>query len=102
MVTPRELADRWRLSIGSLQNARSLGTSAIPWVAVSPGAIRYRLSDILWWEMSHTAGAVTPDRVAALLATMPDVPPALAAKIVERLRAMKAPGAVSYLSAHHK
>lgn len=86
LLTTRELADRWRMSVNALNNARSLGTSAIPYLNLTGGAVRYRLSDVLAHEMSCTRGPFTIDDVSAELATMPDVAPELAAKIVARLR----------------
>ncbi len=84
-VKPRDLANRWRLSLGALQNARSLGTSPIAWV-VSAGRPLYRVENILAHEIANAGGALSPWRIAVELAAMPDVPPALVTRIVDRLK----------------
>jgi hypothetical protein len=82
-VTTQELALRWRYSPGALSNWRGQGVG-IPYVKYS-GLVRYRLSEILTYELNNTAGPLTVERVAVELSLMSDVPAALAKTITARL-----------------
>lgn len=82
-VTTQELATRWRYSPGALSNWRGQGVG-IPYVKYA-GLVRYRLSEVLTYELTNTAGPLTVERVRLELALMQDVPAATAEKIVARL-----------------
>jgi hypothetical protein len=83
--TTSELAERWRYSEQTLRNARANETG-LPYVALPTGGIRYLEAEIIAAELAGTRGPLSVHRVALELAAMPEVPEALAAAIVARLR----------------
>lgn len=91
LVTTQELALRWRYSAGALSNWRGNGIG-VPYVKFS-GLVRYRLSEVLTYEINNTSGPLTVERVGLELALMTDVPAALAAKITARLGEVMKAGA---------
>ena len=50
-LTPRELADRWKLSIRTLERWR-VHPCGPAWITIG-GSIRYRMKDVLAWEAAH-------------------------------------------------
>ena len=56
MLTTRELAERWRCSTRSLERWRAEGTGPA-WVKLGAenGPVRYRLVDVLEYEMGRRA-----------------------------------------------
>ena len=50
-LTPRELADRWKVSIRTLERRRA-EQSGPAWFRIG-GSIRYRVKDVLAWEAAH-------------------------------------------------
>lgn len=51
LLTEQQLAERWSVSIKTLQNRRVLG-GFVPFVKLSR-SVRYRLSDVVEWENSR-------------------------------------------------
>jgi hypothetical protein len=51
MLTESDLASRWRVSKGSLANARSAGRG-VSFVKLSPGRVRYLLSTVEAYELA--------------------------------------------------
>jgi hypothetical protein len=84
-LTTEELARRWRYSYGSVCNMRRLGTGP-SFVRLPGGAIRYRVSEVLAYELHGHGGGLTMERVAAALATCPNINLAARQKIEEHLR----------------
>ncbi|SEN72721.1 hypothetical protein SAMN04488003_12927 [Loktanella fryxellensis] len=50
-LTPRDLADRWKVSIRTLERRRAV-PSGPAWITIG-GSIRYRMTDVLAWEAAH-------------------------------------------------
>jgi len=50
-LTPRELAERWRVSVRTLDRWRA-GSYGPPWITIG-GSIRYRMTDAQAWEAAH-------------------------------------------------
>lgn len=73
MLTPRELARHWRLSVGHLGLLRRQGKG--PAHVQINGRVVYRHADILAYELRNGAGPVTPDSLALALASVPALPP---------------------------
>ena len=57
LLTERDLAFRWRVSVKTLQNARVAGTG-LTFIKVGR-AVRYRLGDILEFEDAHLQHSTT-------------------------------------------
>ncbi len=71
LITPKELAAHWRYSENSLSNLRR-AQRGLPWIKLPGlGAIRYRMSDVLAFELAGAAGPLTLERVETALATVP-------------------------------
>jgi hypothetical protein len=82
-----ELARRWRYHPQSVHNMRRLGTGPA-FVKLPGGAIRYRVSEVLAYELYGHGGGLTMDRVAVALATCPGLAPAARDKIESHLRSV--------------
>lgn len=50
-LTPRELADRWKVSIRTLERCRAQRYGPA-WITIGC-SIRYRMTDVLAWEAAH-------------------------------------------------
>ena len=62
-LTTRDLAERWRVSQGTLRNWRCAGKGP-PYVTIG-GGIRYDIKDVQLWEMmnpSETDEPTSPDK----------------------------------------
>lgn len=70
MLTPKEVAAHWRLSIGRLANMRVAGRGP-GFVKLGDGAVRYPLSEIIAYELAGRSGHITLERVWQALSTMP-------------------------------
>lgn len=59
LLSPRELAERWGLAVGTLANLRCAGRGpAFLRLGPNGSAVRYRTSDVLAYEaVSRVAGA---------------------------------------------
>lgn len=51
LLVEKQVASRWGVSVKKLQADRLKGTGC-PFVRLSPGAVRYRLSDVLAYEQA--------------------------------------------------
>jgi hypothetical protein len=67
-MTPREVADRWRIDEGTLANWRTAG-EGVPWVKVG-GSVRYKVADVIAFETENTRG-YSRARLAAALRSFP-------------------------------
>lgn len=56
MLSPKELADRWRCSVGWLANQRSAGRG--PTYLKLSGRVLYRLADVEDYEVAHEYRAI--------------------------------------------
>lgn len=72
MMTPAELAKRWRLDEGTLANLRSKGLG-LPWVKLPSGPVRYRGSDVLDAEINGARG-ITAAQVRQIIMQYADLP----------------------------
>lgn len=88
MMTTADLSERWRYSEQTLRNARAQNIG-LPYMALPTGGIRYRVSEIVAAELAGTRGPLSVNRVALELASMPEVPEAVAKAIMARLREMQ-------------
>lgn len=73
-VLPKELAERWRVSVGHLGNMRRTRKGP-PWVKLadgSGGSVRYRFSDILRFEAKGYEGAISPARLKHAVSSLPE------------------------------
>ena len=85
-LTSIELAEHWRMSVQHMHNMRRLKAGP-PYVKLGGvGAIRYRLSEILAWEIAGQGGMITHERIALALGACPGLSPAEATRIAEHLR----------------
>jgi len=66
-IRPRELAAHWLLGTTHLCALRGRGKPPV-FVRLPSGGIRYRVSDILRYEIAGTAGPLTLDQVCLALA----------------------------------
>jgi len=82
-----ELAKHWRYTEQHLHNMRRLRTGPA-WLKLPGGAVRYRLSDILAYELYGHGGGLTLDRVALALATCPGLKPAQREAIEQHLKSV--------------
>jgi hypothetical protein len=49
-----ELADRWKISVRTLQRARYTKTGIlVPWIKIGKSLVRYRLSDVIAYEEAN-------------------------------------------------
>jgi hypothetical protein len=56
-LTPTELAQRWRCTVGHLANLRS-ESRGVTYLKLNGGACRYRLTDVLAYEAQAVVTAV--------------------------------------------
>ena len=86
LARPEEVARHLRYDVQHLANLRR-SKCGPPYLKIgAKGAIRYRVSEILEWEIIGHGGGITIDRLALALATMPDLTLTTAAKTVEHCR----------------
>lgn len=85
LLTTEEVAKHLRYNPQSLHNMRRLRTGPA-YVKLPGGAVRYRHSEILAYELHGHGGGLTLDRVAVALATCPDLKPAQRAAIEAHLK----------------
>lgn len=71
LITPKELAAHWRYTEGALSNLRR-AQRGVPWIKLpNLGAVRYRLADVIAYELAGTQGPITLERIEAALITVP-------------------------------
>lgn len=86
LLTGKDVATHWRQHAGSIANKRRLKTSP-PFVKLGgAGAIRYRLSEILAWEIDGQGGGLSQERIALAIASFPGIEPRLAAALASHVR----------------
>lgn len=86
LLRANEVAKHYRYDLQHVHNMRARGKGP-PWVKLGgEGAVRYRLSELLAWEIHGQRGAWTFDRVSLALATMPGMTPEMRRKIEAHLR----------------
>jgi hypothetical protein len=66
LLTPADLAKRWRTTVDGLRKQRERGTGP-PFVCMSRRHIRYRLHDIIIFEANRVAYSVPQARSIGLL-----------------------------------
>lgn len=67
-LTETELAERWNVSLSSLQKYRSKGRAGPPYVVIGPSTIRYNLETIMEYEQGREMGGyISPQTRRALL-----------------------------------
>lgn len=87
LITPKELAAHWRYDEGSLSNMRR-AQRGLPWIKLpSFGAVRYRMADVLAYELAGTSGPITIERIETALATVPGLTYEQRQAVVAHLRA---------------
>lgn len=69
LLTADELADHWRYSTQHLSNLRR-AKKGPPFIKLMGGAVRYRMSDIMRYEL-HGSRGYTPERLQMALLTFP-------------------------------
>lgn len=87
LLKTEEAARHLRYNIQSMHNMRQLGTGPA-FVKLPGGAIRYRHSEILAYELYGHGGGLTLDRVALALATCPGLKPEMRVKIEDHLKSV--------------
>lgn len=87
LLTTDELAKHWRYTKQAMHNMRRLRTGPA-WLKLPGGAVRYRHSDILAYELYGHGGGLTLDRVSMALATCPDLKPAQRERIEAHLKSV--------------
>lgn len=91
LLTTAEVARHWRQSADYVSNLRNRGDGP-PWIKLPHGAVRYRTSDILAYDMLGQRGA-SPDVVRLVMASVPDVPESIRERITAALIAALYPSA---------
>lgn len=87
LLTTEEVARHLRYNPQSLHNMRQRNVGPA-YVKLAGGAIRYRHSEILAYELFGHGGGLTLERVAVALATCPDLKPAARDKIIDHLKSV--------------
>lgn len=87
LLKTEDVARHLRYEKQSLHNMRQLGTGPA-YVRLPGGAIRYRHSEILAYELYGHGCGLTLDRVAVALATCPGLKPELRQKIEDHLKSV--------------
>lgn len=88
LVTAQEAAKHLRYHPHHLHNMRS-SKAGPAWLKLGEnGAVRYRLSELLAWEIAGHRGALTLERVSLALATVPGMTVEMRQKIDAHLQAV--------------
>lgn len=90
MVTAEDVAKHWRFTTQTLSNMRGAGRGA-PFVRLPSGSIRYRVSELLEWELRGHEGPLSLERVELAALATPGLPLETRQRVVEHLRAALAP-----------
>lgn len=67
LISPSELAEHWRVGTGSLASHRH-ANAGVPFLKLSTGRVRYRLSDVIADEIQGMRGPLTLDSVLLAVA----------------------------------
>jgi hypothetical protein len=73
LMKPKELAERWRLTEAHLGNQRR-ERRGVGFLKLG-GAVRYRVADVIAYELSNFEGCVSPERLALAVLALPDFTP---------------------------
>lgn len=85
LLTSEELAAHWRYSPEYLSNLRRRPNGP-PYVKLATGSIRYRMSDVIDWEIAGARGPVTIEAVALAMDAAPGLTDAQRVAVVDHLR----------------
>lgn len=83
LLRPGEVARHLRITLGHLGLMRRRGGG--PRYVMVGRHVRYRHSDVLAYELSRTAGPVTPDSLALAVSTVPGMSPMARDFVIEHL-----------------
>lgn len=83
-VTPKELSERWGVSVDRLGQLRAQRKGAA-WVKIAGGAVRYRLADVVAHERAGEGGPLSIDRLKKAVAALPDFSETQRAKVLAHL-----------------
>ncbi|MEZ5842782.1 MAG: hypothetical protein R3D27_03515 [Hyphomicrobiaceae bacterium] len=86
LLTPAEVATRWRYSDDHLSNLRRVG-KGIPFIKFDTGGVRYRAADVIAAELANLGGPLILDDVLTVIAALETVPAAERAKVHDHLKA---------------
>lgn len=84
LLTAQEVAKHTRYNLQSIHNMRSRGRGPA-WLKFGDGAVRYRMSEFLSWEITAHRGPLTLERVSLALSTVPGMCPKMREKIEAHL-----------------
>lgn len=87
-LTADEVASRWRYATQYVNNMRRNRRGPAFLKLGSNGAIRYRLRDVLAYEIDGQCRTLTQERVAAAIASFPGLDPTKAAELAAHVRAV--------------
>lgn len=73
MLTSKEVAAHLRYSDEALSLMRRRGKGPA-WLKLPSGGVRYRMSEVLAWELEHERGPLTLDRIALAVLSCASVP----------------------------
>lgn len=84
LLTTQELAKHWRYQAEHLHNLRRLQRGPA-YIKLGEGAVRYRLSECLAWEIAGHRGPLTLERVLLAMSTTPGLRSEVLEKISQHL-----------------
>lgn len=73
MLTSKEVASHLRYSEEAMSLMRRRGKGPA-WIKLPSGGIRYRMSEVLAWELSHERGPLTVERITLAILSCATVP----------------------------
>lgn len=85
LLTSAEVREHLRFSADHLSNLRKKGQGPT-WIKLPTGAIRYRASEVMAWQIAGEQGELTVERAALAIAACSSVPEAQRAAIIAHLR----------------
>lgn len=86
LLTADEVAQRFRLTVDTLSNQRRANVG-LPFVKFETGAVRYRASDVIAYQIHGSAGPVTLNEVELAISAASDVPEHYRVRVLETVRA---------------
>ena len=91
MIDSGDLSSHWCYSENHLSSLRRLHKGP-PWVKLTTGVVRYRLSEVLAAEIAGAGGALTLERVLLAVSACKAVPVEQRGVLIAHLTATLAPG----------
>lgn len=85
LITPKELGLHLRYSHENLSLMRRKNQGPA-WIKLPSGGVRYRMSEVLAWELEHGRGPLTLERITLAILGCAEVPIEHRAKINEHLQ----------------